>query len=477
MPKMPLSFPVFYHCAVKGKTNLPQYDAVRILLLGNTREAAAAEIEIAIKSDVLPSRRSTIDISDADAANYVSGKKSIKKDVFAEVVDLSVEEAEDRLERLGIQDITGITEALKHLIDNLDLKPDIREQLLSSDHEGKFTLAANMFLMSIRYPRKQLVPLSESDKNLISFCFVTSKKQTENSNIMTQEEIEAMLSSSNDDEQAKKPRILSNEEIEALLGSNGDDEQAQKPHVMTAEEIDKALRQLSLIRPKAPPPSPPPPPKIKPYRDHITTCTFHIGALAASAFSELTSIILSSGATSLSDLFGEIIRVDIPEFAYYINFETLSTVLFNDTRVRLVFKFFGEDPPESPLSLSSIPHGYIVLSADQAMFDDYYEQLKQVHPDKFIMYTEAMEYEASMYREIGSIFSGSCVTALSGLSFGARIRIKEASILHMKQTLEEMGPIFAGTLPISFSNSSGSAFLLLDCKSAQILLSSQQEFL
>lgn len=454
MPGLPLNFPVFYHCAVKGKTNLTQYNAVSILLLGRTRSETESDIVKMDGSVSNSSKRSVLEISDADAANYVSGKKGIKKEVFAEVVDITAEEAEKRLEKLGIQDISSITEALKRLIINLDIKPDICKQLLASHKEGKLTLAANMFLMAVRYPAKKLVPLSKNDKKLISLCFASEKKFSADSHQIAQEEADNSSCLTYREDEADKHHLVSQEELELLLQGAGYTPPA--PYKKPAKTVIS---------------------RIEPYIDHIITYPMYIGALKASAFSELTNIVLSRGVSSLGNLFDETTHADVPEFAYYADFETLNNHLFNDSRVRLVFKFFLNEPSDPELERSKIMHGYIVLSADQSVFEDYYNQNKQIHPTKFITYNESVEYKSSMYREIGSIFSETSVTALSNIFSERCFKIEEASIFHMENSLQEMGPIFAGILPFSLMNSSSCAFLLMNYRSAQTLLSSQKEYL
>lgn len=65
--QIPLSFPVFYQAVIKQRLTLKQYDAVNLLLLGK-RYNDCVEIQI----------------SQSMAANYVSGKKKVSKDIITQ---------------------------------------------------------------------------------------------------------------------------------------------------------------------------------------------------------------------------------------------------------------------------------------------------------------------------------------------------------------------------------------------------------
>ena len=62
MGKLELTFPIFYHCAIKGACSLQQYNCVNVLLNGE------------LKSD------SGMSISESTVSVYVNGTKPLPKD-------------------------------------------------------------------------------------------------------------------------------------------------------------------------------------------------------------------------------------------------------------------------------------------------------------------------------------------------------------------------------------------------------------
>lgn len=161
MKLLPLNFPVFYHCVVKEHTNLKQYDAVSVLLLGKLREQCDAQKDIVILDPV--------------AANYVSGKKRIRKEILNPLLLCSVQEAERRLKMLGFQSIEDLVPILKRLLAvSISLSKDELDSLQGDyDSTGDACrFVANVFLLSIKCPAKYVTTLNSEDKELIQACYL-----------------------------------------------------------------------------------------------------------------------------------------------------------------------------------------------------------------------------------------------------------------------------------------------------------------
>lgn len=155
MDLLPLNFPVFYHCAVKGNTNLSQYNAVSVLLLGKLRDDCI---------DVI--------ISDAEAAGYTSGKKRIKKDVLTQVTQISNEEARNRIEALKFQNYPRIANAVRELLTIVDIPVDIQQKV--RQNTDNLAVIADTFIIAIKYPVKDILPLGDEEKVSIAHCYSVS---------------------------------------------------------------------------------------------------------------------------------------------------------------------------------------------------------------------------------------------------------------------------------------------------------------
>lgn len=159
---LPLNFPVFYYCAVKGNTNLPQYDAVSILLLGKPRRHCSGIV-----------------ISDADATNYTSGRKNIKNEILMDLLDIEKSEVGKRIQALGIQDTASIAKALRQLlITEIDLSKKILDRLLHTYKQEDTDFISEVFLLAIKSPAKNLFPLSKANKDTISLCYFDNSSIT-----------------------------------------------------------------------------------------------------------------------------------------------------------------------------------------------------------------------------------------------------------------------------------------------------------
>ena len=68
MNKIELTFPVFYHCAIKGACALQQYNCVNVLLCGK------------------PKADDSTSISESTASVYVNGAKPLPKDLIFDLL-------------------------------------------------------------------------------------------------------------------------------------------------------------------------------------------------------------------------------------------------------------------------------------------------------------------------------------------------------------------------------------------------------
>ena len=133
-----LNFPTFYHSAIKGNTNLSQFNAVSVLLLGKVREKCTDEA-----------------IDDPSVSVYVSGKKQIRKSILTPLLSVSHKEIVERLHMLGIQDIQRMVDALTTLIEEVaNLSDTVKAPLLKLARTAgaEYDFVAEAFLMAIKCP-------------------------------------------------------------------------------------------------------------------------------------------------------------------------------------------------------------------------------------------------------------------------------------------------------------------------------------
>lgn len=454
MSLLPLNFPVFYHCVVKSNTILPQYDAVSVLLTGMRRDEEPEDLQ---------ENMSKIRISDADAANYISGKKSIKREILERVPELTFQDAVSRLSALGFQDVGKIRSALIRLLNITELSPEILKKLLADDSNNELALVANVLLMALRYPSKKLRPLTVVDKNQIASCYTDEIKKKP-------DEAKSESSNESDVDALKMATFLSQEELEQfsqlILGSEEELNQFLQAHPpQKVPDYMKGLNHQTISIRKITK-------KVQnspEMHEKYIPCTLFMGDQTASALSELTNVVLSAGISALHNILEETFRIDLPQFGYYDDFSTLKQLLFCDESDRIIHSFSGENIHGTPVC------GYLVVCADHDFLQKYYEQHKKDYPSKFISYTEALEYEASVYQELGSIFSGASTTVLANY-LDSRIVIEATNIRNFEVLFDGRNPIFAGKMPFLIDDTHFCAYLLLDYLSAQTFLSAQNEF-
>ncbi len=140
---MPLTFATFYICGIKQSTNLTQRNCINLLLKGSIGSDS---------SDIL---------SDSVCSNYVKGKKNLTNDLRVQLLNLTKEEAINRLNKINIQDFTIVAIALFTLVTNSSLPDNEKRRLLKcSDSNDELAFIAEVFLSCLK--RDNIYPLSNA---------------------------------------------------------------------------------------------------------------------------------------------------------------------------------------------------------------------------------------------------------------------------------------------------------------------------
>lgn len=153
MARMKLTFPVFYHCAVKGACSLQQYHCVNVLLTGK------------LKAD------DSISISESTASVYVNGAKPLPKDLIRDLLHLPSEEIVRRFRELNYFDVSAIADAVARLLDMVDMSPSARDELLRA-RQGKnaeYAFLCEVFRSALRNPTPT-VRLTLQEKAAVRLC-------------------------------------------------------------------------------------------------------------------------------------------------------------------------------------------------------------------------------------------------------------------------------------------------------------------
>ena len=143
MNKIELTFPVFYHCAIKGACALQQYNCVNVLLCGK------------------PKADDSTSISESTASVYVNGAKPLPKDLIFDLLHLPSDEIIRRLKELNFFDVSAIADALERLLEMVSISTSAKEELLK-----------------VRQKPGQEYDLQEKMNNLIQQAEKTKEKLT-----------------------------------------------------------------------------------------------------------------------------------------------------------------------------------------------------------------------------------------------------------------------------------------------------------
>lgn len=152
---LPWCFPVFYQSVIKERLTLKQYDAVNLLLLGKRYDEC---IEMAISQSM--------------AANYVSGKKKVNKDIITTLLECPLVELKRRLQALGLQNLDQGVYCLKYLLysGELQLNEYDRARLLHMVRVDKdfYSFLAEAFLLAIKCPPQDIRALTDDEKRKLN---------------------------------------------------------------------------------------------------------------------------------------------------------------------------------------------------------------------------------------------------------------------------------------------------------------------
>lgn len=153
MAHLPLTFPVFYHCAIKNNHKKSQKDAVNLLLTG------------------YPADTPGFGIKDTMVSNYVSGRKPLSGSKVNELQNLSADALSDRLKALNFFDVFTTRDAVVRLLEVVSINPSIKEQLLEYDEPGlEYLFLSEVFRTAVNAPDDHIVPLRPEDFDLIRSC-------------------------------------------------------------------------------------------------------------------------------------------------------------------------------------------------------------------------------------------------------------------------------------------------------------------
>ncbi len=420
MAQFPLSFPVFYQCAIEGHTSLFKYDAVNVLLLGSP------------KSQLDPLDK----LSAPEVSNFSSGNKRIKDAVMTQLLSITTEEAERRIQLLGIQDIGMVAYSLKSLVAKVELGPDIRLKLSDAYRNGFLSFIAEVFLVAIKYPPKSVRLLTTEEKEAIAACWNNLEDRYEEPLTPSPTPKPSAAAESPPKKESETHKVTQ-EEIEHLIsGTIVKSEQK--------EELDIVLDSANIL---------------------------YIPSLRKGGANEAINIILSSGITALSNFFEVEIHAGFPHFDFYEDQGMINKLLFgNHAKITVLHSF-------APMKVSSLGNieGYIAVSLDRNYFAEYWKEHQSEHPLQFFTTKERGEYKSSVSGEIGSIFTGSAVTALSDF-ISETFTFEAVDMCSIENLVRGDSLAFVGMLRFYILPYQFESYLLLDWPSAHVLMDKLEQF-
>lgn len=411
MELLPLNFPVFYQCAVKGNTNLRQYDAVSILLLGNLRKDSEEFI------------------SDAEATGYISGKKRIKKEILTQVTRISDEEARERINDMGFQNLAWIADAIRELLSIVNIPLDLQKKI--RDNPDDLATIAEVFVAAIKCPPKSIFPLGIAEKAQIALCYSKENAETFMEGVKDKEEFLEKIPeySKNNKPKSRKSTVLSQEEIEALLGS------ASSPN---QEKLDEPEKETISVFSESLPPVP-------------CSYYFYDRSIEVNFFFELANMALSAGITGFTDLFELFMTPYVPYLEIYDNFYHYIDQFYGNRNIRVCYKFFVGSVDDYRVPDERNIEGIIMIDLSSDFVQNFCDKQISKQELKFISSTQKQGYQISIHNEIGNIFSGLAATAISNFIDRPTI-IKAANEFEMNDTPGANEPIIVGIQPFRLND-------------------------
>jgi len=147
--RLPLSFALFFHAVCKDNTHIPQYDAVNVLLMGET---------------LTGSNSAKITISTTMTSHYISGSKKISKAISSRFLLLDFDERVRRMNNILLQDINVAVYRILHLLQNGNIEMsdhELRHFLSFPFADKRLEFLAELLTVSIRCPREKVSKLPD----------------------------------------------------------------------------------------------------------------------------------------------------------------------------------------------------------------------------------------------------------------------------------------------------------------------------
>ena len=137
MANLAWSFPVFYCCAIKGRTSLNQHDILNILFVGKYTDECDSKC-----------------IAPSIGSGYISGKRPLSKELISTLCRTEYGELENRFRKIALQDYESSAENLRlFLIEIKPLGEVERKRLLDIAQTGEpFRFLVETFLSAIKSP-------------------------------------------------------------------------------------------------------------------------------------------------------------------------------------------------------------------------------------------------------------------------------------------------------------------------------------
>lgn len=193
--------------------------------------------------------------------------------------------------------------------------------------------------------------------------------------------------------------------------------------------------------------------------------SFLLDQKKTSALKELANIVLSSGITSFSDIFGMYALPGLPSFSFYTDYDLLVEELNNNCFTNVIFDIWGKRLT-----------GCIIISMPNDAVTKYYiTQVKELSL-RLVSKKEIENFRQSMIIELGSQFSGSCATSIADCADTA-VRMENSSLHSVEELFDSNTPIYVGVLPFSLKREAFfRSYLLLDIESIRTTLYSEPHF-
>lgn len=406
MDLLPLNFPVFNNCIVKGNTNLHQYDAVSILLLGRLRKDSE-----------------DIYIRDAEATGYINGEKNIKKEILNQVTRISKEEAIKRIDGLGFQDLAGIANAARELLTIVNIPPNTRQKI--ENDQDDLSVIADTFMVALKCPPKSIYRLGFEEKARLALCYSKENPDTFMSGI--RESRSYYKESSNTPKSTPKSGIMTTEEIEALL--NGSQEAEEKKVLETRKQWVSSFSEEM-----------PPVPCAYYYQDN---------SYEMNMFLEFSNIALSAGITALGNMFYYNLDAYGPTIEIYDRLSFFLSQFQDDETARIFYKFTVASTEDYHIPNEIGISGLIMVDMDSDDMQELCDNILNMDALKFISYGQKLEFQLSLQSEIGSAFSGHAATAISDF-VAFPVTIKKISEFEIQDTIEKDRSAIIGVQQFSF---------------------------